>query len=103
MHCSTPDALSSELPGLLAGARGLHSSSCFPACLAALLQELQRILADKELKEARTAGVELFNTSAVKGALLFHGHVQLHAQSPSLRSLIVVLRLLLLPIILFFC
>lgn len=31
-------------------------------------QELQRILADKELKEALTAGVELFNTSAVKGA-----------------------------------
>ena len=32
------------------------------------LQELQRILADKELKEALTAGVELFNISAVKGA-----------------------------------
>lgn len=39
-----------------------------PPTLVTAMQELQRILADKELKEALTTGVQLFNTSAVKGA-----------------------------------
>lgn len=51
---------------------GAHRHRCLTAiwCLwrpLRTVQELQRILADKELKDALLSGIEAFNDSAVKG------------------------------------
>lgn len=41
---------------------------CGMACFVLVVQELQRILADKELKDALLSGIQAFNQNAVKGA-----------------------------------
>lgn len=64
-----------------------------PPTLVTAMQELQRILADKELKEALTTGVQLFNTNAVKGAPAAYRRVaEMHhylASRPRRRRLVV--------------
>ena len=72
--CSAALALAVLVAGCLALPLSFAPSS--PPCmrcraaatLVCLAQELQRILADKELKDALLSGTQLFNQSAVKGA-----------------------------------